>query len=105
MRRLFLGSLHQLTKRGKETGVRKIRGQKFCEIAVANGTVRKLTWASLARAMLFTASFPLASQNSLANLDLIAWTSSFGRILEVLKATGNYKSFSRNVARSAQSKS
>jgi hypothetical protein len=32
-------SLHQLAKRGKETDVRKIKGQKFCELAVANRTV------------------------------------------------------------------
>jgi hypothetical protein len=37
--------------------------------------VQKLTWASFARAMLLTASFLLASQNSLANLDLITCTS------------------------------
>jgi hypothetical protein len=57
--------------------------------------------------MLLTASFefPLASQNSLANLALIAWTSSLGRSLEVLRASGNCGSFSWNFTRSTQSKS
>jgi hypothetical protein len=53
---------------------KKNQKRKLRELAEANRIVRKSTWASLARTMLLTASFefPLASQNSLANLALIA---------------------------------
>jgi hypothetical protein len=55
--------------------------------------------------MSFTTSLPPTNQNSFVNLALIAKTSSLGQSLEVLDASGNYESFSRNFTRSTQSKS
>jgi hypothetical protein len=67
--------------------------------------LRETTWVSLARVTFLTTSLPLVNQNSLANLVLIARTSSLDRNHEVLEASGNCGSFSRNFTRSAQSKS
>jgi hypothetical protein len=84
---------------------KKNQKRRFHKLAEAISIFRRSTWASFARAMLLTASFSLASQNSLAILALIAWTSSLGRRLQVLRASRNCGSFSQNFTRSTQSKS
>jgi cation transport ATPase len=73
----------------RETNVRGVQETKTSIASISDEIVRKFTSASLARAMTLTVNFPLANQNSLANLFLMAWTSSFARIIEVLVALGN----------------
>jgi hypothetical protein len=63
------------------------------------------TFSSFVRVMFFTTFFPLENQNSLASLALMDKTLALNRIREVFEALGNCGSFSRNFARSAQSKS
>jgi hypothetical protein len=73
-------------------GSKNVKGIRETETSIARPSdeiVQKFTSASLARAMTLTVSFPLANQNSLANLFLMAWTSSLARIIEVLVALGN----------------
>jgi hypothetical protein len=60
----------------------------FMKFQKNNDAFQKLTWSNLTRAIFFATSFPLANQNSLANLILIAKTSSLAQMIEVLEALG-----------------
>jgi hypothetical protein len=66
-------------KKSKETG-----RQDFANVQKVTEFLKKKNFSSLARATFLTTSCPRVSQNSLANLDLIAKTSSLGRSLAVL---------------------
>jgi hypothetical protein len=63
--------LVQVRRREKQN----VKGTQETETSITSSSdeiVQKFTSASLARAMTLTVSFPLANQNSLANLFLMA---------------------------------
>jgi hypothetical protein len=74
---LFSLLLFDQLKRAKEEIYEKTKDRNFMNLQKTTFS-KKLTWSSLARAMFLATSFPLVSQNSLANLALIAKTSPLG---------------------------